>query len=594
MSAPGRALLAAAVVAVGCAAGEAPPAGPQLVATVRQFGPVAYRDPTGAIAPDGRHFATAANHLLRLHSLKGDSTRVLDAGLARILHLTWSPDGRLLTEQRDAGGPGWWLHDPDESARRPLWRTATTFRSGDDSVDADRLRELAWSADGHRLAGIERRGNGSALWIVDTAGAEAAVTISEAQLSYPVWLRDGRIACLAMAGDRQRVTLPCGGTSPPGLDTLEAFGPMAVSPNGSTLYLAVPGDSGFVDLWSWPLAGGGGGERLARFGRDSYGPSVSADGTVFFRVQDYWTEVATIPAEGGAITRRTAFQAETPSWSPTGTSIGVTYGTWRRITDDFRYPDIAQDAGIIPAAGDVPATAPETIVEASVSEDQGLTWSPNMKWIALHSHQQESDDIWIRPADSPTPLRRISTLGRGAEVGWPRWSPDGRWIIFNGDVSAGGRRWSALWIIGIDQETGAVREPARPVDIAGLDEEVLHAEWFGGSEQIGFSHFESPNVHVLYRVPRGGGPATRIHRYTSTQRSDGFGAGADGAWLVFPAPDANGRLQLMRVESASGQVRQITSDSTDKTQPAVSPDGKTIAFTIWRYQAGFYTLVPPR
>lgn len=587
------ALLVAAGVA-GCGQGGPAESVPTLVATVKQYGPVAYRDPIGAIAPDGGHFATAANHVLRLHDLAGDRIRDLPSGLARILHLTWSPDGRLLTEQRDGGGTaGWWVHDVRTGERRPLWPAATVLRATGDSVAADALREIGWSPDGARLAGVERRPGGSLLWVTDTTGSNVMLTSSPAQLSHPLWLPDGRIACLAMENGLQRVSLPCGDIAPRGLERLEAFGPMATSPDGAELYIAIPGDSGFVSLWSWPT-GGGAGRLLARFGRDSYGPSVTTDGNLFFKVQDYWTEVATVPADGGSIVRRTNFQAETPSWSPDGESIGVTYGTWRRITDDFRYPDIAQDAGIIPAEGDTPAARPQKIVEASVSEDQGLTWSPNMKWIALHSHQQESDDIWIRPADSPTPLRRISRLGRGAEVGWPRWSPDGRWIIFNGDVVEDGRRSSALWIIGIDQETGDVREPARRVEIGGVDEEVLHAEWLGGSDQIAFSHFSAPDVHTIYRVPRWGGPATLIHRYTSTQRTDGFGTSPDGRWVVFPEPDSAGRLQLARVDVGRGPARHLTSDTTDKTQPSVSPDGRTIAFTIWRYQARFYTIRPGR
>ena len=73
-----------------------------------------------------------------------------------------------------------------------------------------------------------------------------------------------------------------------------------------------------------------------------------------------------------------------------------------------------------------------------------------------------------------------------------------------------------------------------------------------------------------------------------------FGASADGSWLVFPQPDSLGRLQLFTVGTeAGGVVQQLTTDPTEKTQPAVSPDGTKIAFTAWRYAASFY-LVSPR
>ena len=51
-------------------------------------------------------------------------------------------------------------------------------------------------------------------------------------------------------------------------------------------------------------------------------------------------------------------QAETPSYHPDGRRIAVTYGTWRRLIDDAKYPDIAQEIGVIAAMPvDAPAAA---------------------------------------------------------------------------------------------------------------------------------------------------------------------------------------------------------------------------------------------
>jgi Tol biopolymer transport system component len=263
------------------------------------------------------------------------------------------------------------------------------------------------------------------------------------------------------------------------------------------------------------------------------------------------------------------------------------------VIDDFHYPDIAQEAGIIAAEATLAASAPDIVVQNSPSEDQGLSWSPNGRWIAFHSHMQGSDDIWLRPADRPEPLTRLSALGRGAEVGWPRWSPDGRWIVFNGDTVVGGRTRSLLWMVGVDQDQGVVTAPPRAVPLGGLEDAVLHTEWLGSSDEIVFSGLGSGGVHTLYRVPRGGGRPSLVHRYTSTQRFDGFGVSSDGGWLVFPQPDSLGQLQLFKVLTAVGSaVEQLTSDPTEKTQPSVSPDGTRIAFTVWRYQARLFLISP--
>jgi dipeptidyl aminopeptidase/acylaminoacyl peptidase len=585
--------MTALCLALGCGDSSRPAdTPPTLVATVHQYGPVGYRDPLGVISPDGRWLATAAHSLLQIQALAGGPVRRLPAAATRILHLAWRRDGRLLVGQQD-GDVMWWLYDVDQETRQPFWPAGTILRDkAGISVDPSRLRELSWSPDGRRLAGIQLNSDSSTLWIVDSAGQQIQTRTSGARLGYPVWLQDELIGCLAFEQNRQRVTLPCGEGTPAGLETKEAYGPMAGSPDGHELYFATPNDRGFVSLWAWNLARGTG-RQLAALPRDTYAPSVTTAGLVLFKDQDYWTEVAVLPADGGAAVRRTAFQAETPSWDPTGSKVGVTYGTWRRVVDDFRYPDIAQEAGIIAAEGSAPASGPDQIVQDSPSEDQGLSWSPNQRWIAFHSHQQASDDIWLRPADRQAPLTRITRLGRGAEVGWPRWSPDGRWIAFNGDSVMGGHRRSLLWIVGVDQLKGEVSVPARPVPVADFMDEVGHAEWLASSEEIVFAGIRAPGAHTLYRVARSGGAPRVIHSYSSTQAADGFGVSPDGGWLVFPQPDKNGRLQLFKLAVTPGaRPEQLTSDSTEKTQPSVSPDGRRIAFTLWRYDARFWTVTP--
>lgn len=594
--APAPGLLALLTLLAAACSSRRPPAPPTLVATVEQLGPVGYRDPLGVVDPSGRWLATAANDVLQVRPLAGGDPVALPAGTARILHLAWDAEGRLVTAQR-SDSAFWWRYDLETQTRRPLWPARLTLAPDSGRpVPADRLLQLAWSSDG-RVAGIEASDAGSRLWVVDSAGHGTVRARSAAELSYPAWLPDGRIACLALEGGRQRVTLPCGGATVPGLEDRDVYGPIGVAPDGMTLYLAIPNDSGFVATRAWGLDARPddptNGRLLGAFPRDAYAPSVTRDGAVLFKVQDYWTDVMVMPAGGGEPQLRTAFQAETPSWHWTGDSLGVTYGTWRRVVDDFKYPDIAQDAGIIAAAGPTPAAQPATVVQNSVSEDQGLTWSPNGKWIAFHSHQQGSDDVWLRRADSTGPAVRISRLGRGAEVGWPRWSKDGRWIVFDGDASRGQGSRSALWVIGIDQETGRVKVAAREVPLPGFDDDVIHAEWLGSSDEIVFTAFRPPRNHTVYRVRRRGGEPRLVYEYRSPQRFDGLGVSGDGAWLVTVEPDSAGVLQLYRIlTSGDGHPEQLTTGPDEKTQPAISPDGRYLAYTRWRYRASFYRARP--
>src|SRR3954468_15217284 len=61
----------------------------------------------------------------------------------------------------------------------------------------------------------------------------------------------------------------------------------------------------------------------------------------------------------------------------------------------------------------------------------------------------------------------------------------------------------------------------------------------------------------------------------------GSGAAAPAKWIVFsahPNGDSAAPAQLFRVPSTGGTPEQITSGRLTATQPAFSPDGKTIAF----------------
>jgi Tol biopolymer transport system component len=391
-----------------------------------------------------------------------------------------------------------------------------------------------------------------------------------------------------MSQGRQFVSLPCG-TAPDKPATLEAYGPIAFSLDGTRLYFASPNARGSLDLWVRPVRGGAA-TRLTAFARDTYAPSVGKYGRVLFGVQDYRTFVAVVPSAGGVVRQLTSFQSETPTWSRDDKLIGVTYGSWRRIIDDLHYPDIAQDLGAVPADADTPAAAPLSVIRASSSEDQGLDWSPDGKWIVLHSHANGLDDLWIQPADGSSPAKSI-TKG-GTETGWPRWSRDGAWIAYGTEVREGNRLRGVLFTVGVDSATGAVTREARRVPIDGVRGDIDQVEWAAGSDSIVFSASEGHDPRAIYVVARDGGPARLIHRFASEQQFSGIGVSPDFGWVAFIAPATDGHFQVFRVGVAGGTPTQVTFDPTDKTQPAVSRDGTRIAFTVFTYRMQFWVLEP--
>ena len=565
------------------------------VADAHQLGPVGYRDPAGAISADGLWIAYSEGRFLRVRPTGGGPIVSLPPGEAQIRNIAWSRDNRTILADGYRTQTGWAVYDRIDLTRRPLWadRDPLRARLGDTGAAMTEarvsdLRQLAWSPAGRFVAAIVNARDGQELWTIAADGATASVQKIAKRIAFPAWTEPGEIACIASENGRSRVTIPCGGRPIVMDPDLDVYGPIAFDRDNTTVYAGAPNGRGTLDLWAIPI-GGGRAARLTSFSRDSYAPTVANDNTALFKVQSYRTHVAVAPAAGGATTALATFQSETPSWDPTGRWIGVTFGSWRRVVDDAKYPDIAQDAGMIELFPDHVADGVSRIAHASASEDQSLCWSPNGKWIAFHSHKDQSDDIWLRPAEGDNPeARRISFLGRGAETGWPRWSPNGRWLLFYG-ASRANRQHTVAFIAGMDQERGTVTAEPAELDIRGVEAEVSHAEWLPDSAHAAVLGKEGPGRYVIFTVSRGGA-ARIVHRFASEHDASGLGVSPDGRDVAFVAPAPDGFFQVFRMPIAGGTPVQVTTDPSNKTQPAWSPDGARIAFTVWSYDAQFWRI----
>ena len=493
-----------AVVAMVWARTVAPPAPetPTLsyVATAHQQGVVGYRDPAGAISPDGKHFAYS--------------------------------EGRFIRVVPIAGGASWRMPPADAQVRFLEWTSNDTV--------TPRARPLP--------------------------GAR---------------MRDGTEACVT----DKRLAIPCGGTKKTLDPDVDVHGPLAFSANH--VYFASPAGNGMVALWTADLATLKA-RRISNFSRDAYAPSVSDDGTVVFKVQSYRTHLADVGLDDGVTRQLTTFQAETPSYHPAQPLLSFTYGSWRRVLDDSKYPDIAQEIGAIDVSKPAPHDAPGQVIAQSDSEDQAMAWSPNGKWIAFHTHREMSDDVWLRAADRSGSDTRITFLGRGAEVGWPRWSPDGKTVLFNGSRKPGGQ--SVMFTIGVDQNTGATTSAMREVRADGFEAEIMHAEWLPDSATVIAIAKEGPGRHAIITLPVAGGTPRTVHRFASEHDFPGLGASPDGRFVAFVAPAPDGYYQIFKI-AVTGDAApvQLTLDPSNKTQPAWSPDGGRIAFTVWSYDATFWS-----
>jgi len=453
--------------------------------TVRQYGPVGYRDPLGVISPDGAWLATASETRVQVQRTLGGPIADLGPSDEQITDLAWLPDSRHLavrTRTFERHVTRWVVYDVVSRQHAPLWRERQRIRGrreGDTTtveIEPGDLIQLAWSPGGDSVAGIVRRPDGSALWVVRADGAGARVRDRPWRLTFPAWRPSGQgIACLSLQGRRQRLDFDCGVGS---ADSIEAYGPIAFAPDGRTIYYAAPNELGTLDLRRRGI-GAGSDERLTAFARDAYAPSITRDGRVLFKTQDYRVFVADAPAEGGASRPLTTFQSETPTWSPDGRSIGVTFGSWRRVIDDLY-------------------------------ETGWPRWSPDGRWIVF-----PSEDPAVRASHG-----FLSVLGVDPETGlvtrppqrlgledFPggalhaEWSPDGRQVVFDG-ISALGHK--GLYVV---PATGG-----RPRRIHAYDSDQVYSgisvspdsRWVAFVAPTPGGHFQ------VFRAPMGGGAPEQL------------------------------------------------------------------------------------
>lgn len=563
----------------------------QFVKSVRQKGPVAYRDPFGSISPDGKLFVYSDRKQIVVQQIVGGATFELEKHGTFVITLAWLPDSQhIVTYEIGGEKKFWYIYDLKAKIGTTLWADKQIFKDESSGIAIDRsaLRELTWSADGAQVAGVSKQNGKAQLWVMNRNGSNEKAAVEKHIIESIQWnpALNTFAGIVEESGERyiqlnlldpqsEKIIVDC-------------YGPIAFSPDGKFLYFSLANEKQIVDLQKYDFSTSTR-TQLASFSRDSYAPSVAKDGSVLFRLQDYRVFIAAVDGNGGESKPITTFMSEISHWHPNGKLLSFTFGNWRRVMDDMKYPHIAQDIGYINFDLNKPADKPDVVVRASYSEDQGMCWSPNNKWIAFHTHAEGTDDIWIQPNNDASKGKPLSTGGH--ETGWPRWSPDGKWIASN--TAHNSDRINKLFIIGIDQETGEPTTEVIELLPPGLEDGIItDSQWMNDSKILVVEYVVNPEQKEIHLVPIDGSKGKKIHTFKSDQLYSGIALSYDQKWVAYIAPDAKGNFQLFKVGIDGKEVKQITFDATDKAHPAASPTDNIYSFTVFNFESIFWLIKP--
>ena len=434
-------------------------------------------------------------------------------------------------------------------------------------VVANKVQDAVISPDGRYLAYSTKAIGARSLWLhgLTSPGVREVVPVAAGQMCrWPQFSPDGRTLYYVVRDREQgvnalyRVPVP-GGTPLKLLDRVDS--PIAVSPDGSAFAFMREEQPSKETALVVASVSGGATSRLATrrepMRMPAAKPAWSPDGKrVAFAAGTLGTEddhrILSVPAAGGAET-------------------ALSSHTWRRLRDLVWLPD---DSGLVMLAG-----------EGYLHGNQHQVWhlgfrDDERRQLTAVSFDNESLSVtadgrelvtvqeevirglWVFPVGDPNGARRLLSGGQAGRWGLT-WSSDDE-ILY-----AGGPKGSQqIWRVDRDGRN------ARQLTFGGGDDDGPAASP-DGRFLLYASRRPSSTVCNIWRMERDTG---RTEQLTFGKLDVDPVCSPAGGWVVYVSWDDTATASIMKVSLSGGPPVKLVSGITTNPSPAVSPDGRRLAY----------------
>jgi Tol biopolymer transport system component/DNA-binding winged helix-turn-helix (wHTH) protein len=465
-----------------------------------------------------------------------------------------SPDGaRVAFVQREAGV------DASADVYVRNLRDGHTIRL---TIDAASDRMPAWAPDGQRLAFIRMTASACDVYVRGLDGhAETRVAACGNHEDPRVaWTADGRALLTSQTTSRRplsgwrivRLSLDTAATTSitdPPAGVVGDHSP-AVSPDGRRVAFIRRASGGVSDVFVAPINGGTV-RRVTFDDADLTGVDWSGDGTSLVYSSDraggysLWR----VAAEGGTprLIAGGAARMKHPVTDRSGRR--VVYENWAYEINIWQVGLVGQvgrvgRVGQAVQVGQVGQVAQAGVDARAVIKTSDL-WnlypqiSPDGAHLVYVSTQSGNHELWIADRDGRN-ARQLTRLDRGTVLS-PRWSPDGRRVVYLA------RGETAIDVQVIDVTTGAATA------ITSTAATEVAPSWSHDARQVFYGAISDDGSWNVWSVDAGGGaPQILIANAVAAQPS------VDGAALYFTRPD---RAGLWRVPTSQTATEELVLDT---------------------------------